>query len=206
MSTGASGDIVSVPIAAIVILPVAAGAAAAVAAAAVVTAIAGVGAVAVRETGKAVIACGRELMTMAAENMATHRLLFEAASQHEARLAAAELQADEQRAGSVADYVARQRRHMADHAATLARLRESLKSPPPAVTIDWTAIHAAQERVAGASSAPAKAERASPRDWGLRIDAALRWAGLIENGFSMLDSGPNKGLFNLTGVRELLQD
>lgn len=193
---------------AVVGVPVVAAAGAAVAAIAVVgaaVAVGGVGVVVAQQTGRAVLACGREMKAMAEQNRAMQRSLQQAALRYEEKLREQERERERLRSAELQQQLEEQREAVLRRQHRMERMRQA-QSSPSEIMVDWDAIAKARVEILAGERPPAVMERHLVSGWEQRLKRVRAMTDGLRLGLEYFVSGPGQGLFVVRGLNEALQN
>lgn len=203
MSQLAVGNVLALPVAAAGTVVVA-GAAVAAAAALAAVAVAGAGVVVVREGGRAVIGCGRELTAMADENLKMQRALNMSAARYEAQLRQQQVEQVAQQTEAIKAKLVAIREAQAKREARLARIQARLNTTVVEPTVDWDAIEHLRADLLAASRPPATPQRERLSGWCKKVERAQDLTTQLAAVLASYRSGANQGLYQTAFLEELL--
>ena len=183
-------------------VPIAVGAAAAIATVAVAGAVAGAGYLVAKEGSKAIIACGRELHKMAAENLKMQEVIRESARQYDRELQRSALLQNQRRADTIRSHLAQYRSLQEQRIRELEKMRNQPITP---VKIDWSAVDNARARIV-AESRPKEWEVLLISGWPQRITDLQVYIETLGERLAAFTAGNNAQLFKTDGLAWLLEE
>lgn len=167
-------------------------------------AVAGVGVVVAQQTGRAVLACGRELKDMAEQNRAMQRSLQQAALRYEEKMRRQEQERERMQRAELQRRLAEQREAVQRGQQRLLRMRQA-QQVPPTPSFDWDKLAKLRAEILAGEPPSENTQRHQISDWEQRLKSLREMTSGLKQGIEYFVSGPGQGLFVVAGLVDVLK-